>query len=192
MKRIIVLMMVLLLSLCIVACGSSTSGNNGSKEEPEKTEKETEEPAEEAVEETEAEEATEEAETEEAVEETSAEFEEIVLVDNDVCVMKITGIDPDDIFGFGLKTYLENKTEDVTLMFSVDECSVNGYMMDPFWAESVAPGKKSNGTITWFSSDFEENGIEDVENIEMKVRVSNENDWMADAFVEEVFEINLK
>ena len=123
------------------------------------------------------------------MERTSSESD-IVLFDNDACTMIVTGYNPDGMFGFELNAYLENKT-DKTLMFSIDNASVNGFMADPFWASSVAPGKKSSEDITWMSSTLEENGIEKVESIEMTINVYNEDDW-EDRIIEDVFTVNIE
>ena len=50
---------------------------------------------------------TEDAEGETAA--TPVEFEEVVVVDNEECSVKITGLDPDNIWGYTLKAELENK-----------------------------------------------------------------------------------
>ena len=65
-------------------------------------------------------------------------------------------------------------------MFTVESVSVNGFMCDPFWAESVAAGKKSNTSISWFASDFEDNGIQEVEEITFTLRVYDSNDFLAE------------
>ena len=114
--------------------------------------------------------------------------EDIVLIDNDTCKMVVTGFEQDDIWGYSMNVYLENKT-DKELMFSTDGVAVNGFMCDPFWAESVMPGKRSNTAITWSETTFEECGITEVEEITLPVRVSDSNDWMEDPFVEETFTV---
>ena len=115
-------------------------------------------------------------------------FEEIVLAENDNITVKITAIEENSIFGYTLKVFLENKT-DKELMFTVDDVSVNGFMCDPFWATSVAGGKKSNSSIFWSESNFEENGIEEVEEITFTLRVYDSNDILADDLLEKDFTI---
>lgn len=115
-------------------------------------------------------------------------FEEMVLVDNDDIFFKITGIEEDPIWGYSLKVYIENKT-DIELMFSVDDVSVNGFMCDPFWAESVAAGKKSNSSISWFESAFSENGITEVEEITFTLQAYDSNDFTAEDVLLETFTV---
>lgn len=114
---------------------------------------------------------------------------EIVLVDNEFCTMIVTGFDPDNLFGYTMNVYLENKT-DKELTFSTSDVAVNGFMCDPFWATYVSAGKRCNAAITWFEEDFTANGITTVESISLPVTVSDTNDWMADYLVDETFEIN--
>lgn len=124
-----------------------------------------------------------------STEETAASFEEIILADTEHCTFKITSIDADNIWGYTLNVYLENKTEK-ELMFSLDDVAVNGFMCDPFWASTVAPGMKANEEISFSDSDFEKNGIEDVTDITFTLQVYDANDWTADDLLEETFTIN--
>lgn len=121
--------------------------------------------------------------------ETQASFDEVVLVDDENCTFKITSIDEDNLWGYTLNVYLENKT-DLELMFSLDEVSVNGYMCDPFWATTVSGGKKANDGISFSESDFEKNGITDVTDITFTLNVYDSNDWSADYMISESFTVN--
>lgn len=106
--------------------------------------------------------------------------DDIILADNDSITAIITGFEEDSIWGYSAKIYLENKT-DVKLMFSVDDCSVNGYMLEPFWATSVLPGATSFSSMSWSKSDFEENGIENVDEIEFFFKAHDYDDWTAES-----------
>lgn len=111
-----------------------------------------------------------------------------ILFDNENCTMIVTGFDPDGIWGYTMNVYLVNKT-DKTLMFSVQDAAVNGYMCDPFWAHSIAPGKASNTPITWFPSTLEEAGVTEVETITLPIRVYDSNDWTTPDLLSESFTI---
>ena len=115
--------------------------------------------------------------------------EDIVLFDNESCKMIVTGFEQDEIWGYSMNVYLENKT-DKEMMFSTDGVAVNGFMCDPFWGESVMPGKRSNTSIMWSETTFEENGITEVEEIVLPIRVTDYSDWAEDPFVEESFTVN--
>jgi hypothetical protein len=117
-------------------------------------------------------------------------FQELTLVDNEHCAVIVKGIEENSLLGYALNIFLENKT-DLELMFSVDQVSVNGFMIDPFWATAVSAGKKSNSQITFFESDFEANGINQVSEITFTLNVYDNNDWLADRLVQQEFTINL-
>lgn len=113
---------------------------------------------------------------------------EKVLFDDANCTMIVTGFDPENTWGYTVNVYLENKT-DKTLMFSIDGAAVNGFMCDPYWAVTVAPGKRSNTDISWMASDFEENGITAVDTLTLPIRVYDSNDWLAQALIDETFTV---
>ncbi|MBR3759661.1 MAG: hypothetical protein IKK47_01525 [Ruminococcus sp.] len=116
-------------------------------------------------------------------------FSEVIAVDNAECTIKITDIDPDNLWGYSLKTTLENKSSDKTYMFSVDSASINGVQCDPFFASEVASGKKSNEEISFTTDTLDENGIGDYTDIELSFRVYDNDDWLADPVAEETVHV---
>ena len=118
----------------------------------------------------------------------TAAYEQVILDDGNASFI-ILGTDPDNIWGYTILAFMENKT-DKTLMFSWDDVSVNGFMADPFWASEVAPGMKSYAEISFMGSEFDDNGITDVEEIEFRLSISDSDDWMADALHDEVHTYN--
>ena len=77
--------------------------------------------------------------------------------------------------------FLLNKT-DKTVMFSVDDASVNGFMADPFYATSVSAGKCAFSSMAWSDTTLEENGITEVEEIEVLFRAYDADDFMGEDF----------
>ena len=110
-------------------------------------------------------------------------------VDNDQVYFAINGT-LTDVLGnvVGFTAYMENRT-DKTLMFSWRDTSVNGYMVESWFAEDIAPGKKSNADITFFSSDMEDNGIESIDDVEYTLYIYDDEDWAADPVYEHTFTI---
>ena len=142
MKRIIAILCALVLLLSMAACGSTAPTTTANDE------------------------GTNLSSTEKLSEPESAPakqiiFTEAVIVDNEYCTIKITGIDQDNLWGYTLNAYLENKTADQTLMFSIQSATVNNVMADPFFASEVAPGKKSNENISFSSPALEKGNITD-------------------------------
>ena len=110
-------------------------------------------------------------------------FSELVVVDNAECVIKITEIDPDNMWGYKLKVQLENKSADKTYMFAVEDAAINGVQCDPLFAAEVTAGKKANKDITFTTTNFEENGIKNFTDIELNFRVYDSDDWGAEDVV---------
>lgn len=111
-----------------------------------------------------------------------------VLVDNENIKVEITKLDPNDLFGYAASIYMENKTN-LNLMFAINDSSINGVMMDPFFADTVSAGMKSNDTVTWSKSDLNEAGITVVTQIELRLHVYNNDDWTADPIDNTVYTI---
>lgn len=162
MKKIAMFLLVVVLCVSFVACGIDTTDTNA---------------------ETNA--------ANEAVEQNAQETktEETVFVDDENCTFKITGIDPDGMWGYTLNAHLENKS-DKNLMFAVEDVSVNGFMCDPFWATTVQAGKKAKSDINFFEENLTELGIENVEEIEFTLRVYDDDDIFAGDLVNETFTFN--
>lgn len=116
-------------------------------------------------------------------------FDSLEVVNNDECAITITGIDPDDLWGYALDVTLENKSSDKTYMYAVSYGCINGVYCDPYYAEEVAAGKKSNSSISFSLSDLEEQGVGDVTDIELSIRVYDSDDWTADNVAEEIVHI---
>ncbi len=171
MKRtlILILTLMMLLSACESAPEQETSAPEASGETTSDTTKATTPPTTEAPE---------------------AVFEEIVLADDENVTVKITAVEEDSLWGYTLKVYLENNT-DKELMYTLDEVSVNGFMVDPYWATTVASGKKANSTIHFMDTALEENGITEIEEITFTLRICDNGDWLADDIFNDSFTINL-
>lgn len=116
-------------------------------------------------------------------------FTEELVVDNNECMIKITGIDPDNMWGYTLNAQLENKSTEKTYMFSVESAAINGVQCDPVFATEVAPGKKSNEKISFPNDELEENEIGEYTDIELTFRVYDSNDWSAEAVAKETIHI---
>lgn len=129
--------------------------------------------------------------TDTAPETTTPQFNEVVVAETDDFVFTIKGTEVDEMWGtWGIKVHIENKT-DKTLMFSWQDVSVNGYMIDPFWATEVAAGKKENTTICFYDTQFEENDITTVEDVEFRLWIyhTDEETWDMTDYLDEVFTI---
>ena len=124
------------------------------------------------------------------VERASCETD-IVLFDTEEVTMIVTGFGYDEIWGNAVHVYMVNKT-DRTLMFSVENATVNGFMSDPFWALEVRAGMRAYSDIMWSDEQLAENDITEIEQIGLDINVYDSEDWMADRIVEGQYTIKVK
>ena len=83
------------------------------------------------------------------------------------------GIDKDDsIFGPSLMLYIENNAN-LNITIQARDVSVNGFMIDSIMSEDISIGNKSITSLTFMNSDLEENGIENIEEIELSFHIYN-------------------
>ena len=115
-----------------------------------------------------------------------------MLFDNEHATMIVTGYETDDIWGFILHAYLVNKT-DSDMWFDVEEAKLNGIDCDPYWGETVCAGKKAYVEIDWstYSLESAEISMDAISNIEIQMEVSDDEDYMKDAYVNESYVINI-
>ena len=92
--------------------------------------------------------------------------------------IKIVGkaVDEDSFWGTAILLYIENNSGK-NVGISVDDMSINGFMMDPFFSTTVYDGKKAVDDITILSSDLEDNGIESIEEVELKFHIYDEETY---------------
>lgn len=111
----------------------------------------------------------------------TSEFDQMDETPNDVGTelynkngVRIVGktVDEDSFWGTAILLYCENTTGK-NIGISVDNMSINGYMMDPLFTTEVYAEKKAIDDITVFSSDLEDNGIESIETIELQFHIYN-------------------
>lgn len=79
-------------------------------------------------------------------------------------------VDENSFWGTAILLYCEN-TSGKNVGISVDDMSINGFMMSPFFSTTVYDGKKCIDDITVFSSDLEDNGISAIEEVELKFHI---------------------
>ena len=75
-------------------------------------------------------------------------------------------------------------------MFSMDNASVNGYMINPFYATAVSAGKCAFSSASWSNKVLEDNDIDQVEELEFTLRVHDSDDLFAEDFVKETITLN--
>ncbi len=86
--------------------------------------------------------------------------------------IKIVGkaVNEKSFWGTAILLYCENKSGK-NVGISVEEMSINGFMMSPYFSTTVYDNKMSIDDITILSSDLETNGIESIEDVELKFHI---------------------
>lgn len=109
---------------------------------------------------------------------TSAEVtvEPATILDEEGVKIELKELDADGLFGAELKVLIENTT-DKDLTVQCRNSSVNGYMVETMFSADVAAGKKTNDSITLYSSDLELSGIETIADIELSFHIFTTEDW---------------
>ena len=78
----------------------------------------------------------------------------------------------DDLFGMGIKFYLENNT-DKAIIVNADNVSVNGYMMTDLFYSDLAPRSHAVDTLTLLGSELEDNHIDTITDAELSLQITD-------------------
>ena len=85
-------------------------------------------------------------------------------------------VDENSFWGTAILLYIENQSGN-NVGISVDDLSINGFMLTPYFSTTVYDGKKCIDDITIMSSELEENGIESIVEVDLKFRVYNSDSY---------------
>lgn len=99
-----------------------------------------------------------------------AKQEEIVLVDDDLAKIVVTGKGIDEVLGPKYTFLIENKSDKKIIVQSRDT-SIDGTMEDNLFSVDVMPGKKANGDMVF--SNIE--NIDGLKNLEGKLVICGED-----------------
>lgn len=88
----------------------------------------------------------------------------------------VKGATEDSILGPGITVYIENNGEqDITVQ--TRDISINGFMVDAIFSCDVCAGKRAVDSITFLSSDLEENEIAQIETVELSFHIFDASAW---------------
>lgn len=94
--------------------------------------------------------------------------------------IKIVGktVDENSFWGTAILLYCENNSGK-NVGIAVDEMSINGFMMEPLFTTTVYDGKMALEDITIFAEDLEANGIEKIEDVELRFHIYDAESYEA-------------
>lgn len=108
---------------------------------------------------------------------------DIVIMDNEYVKATIIGAEKTDLVEwYSVYIYIENKS-DKHLCLSLDGATVNGKDTTPFFFPDVEVGKVTVGMCTLM--ELEELGIEEVEELEFDLILSDYDNWVGDDLAKE-------
>jgi hypothetical protein len=103
----------------------------------------------------------------------------VLLMDQNGVKATIKKLDSQDSFwGADLYLYIENGSGG-NIVMDADECSINGFMVNPIFSCSIVDGKKAVDTITFLQSELEENGITEIKEIELVLTCRNPENFQS-------------
>ena len=85
-------------------------------------------------------------------------------------------VDENSFWGSAILLYIENNSGK-SVGINVDDMSINGFMITPYFSTTVYDGKKALEDITIMSNQLEENGIESIDNVELKFHIYNSDTY---------------
>lgn len=85
-------------------------------------------------------------------------------------------VDENSFWGTAILLYIENESGR-NVGISVDDMSINGFMLTPYFSTTVYDGKKAVDDITIMSSELEENGITSIEEVELKFHIYDNSSY---------------
>lgn len=101
---------------------------------------------------------------------TTADIEGTEIMNEGGIKVVAKSVDENSFWGAAVVLYIEN-TSGKDIIVQCDDLSVNDFMITPYFSCEVYNGKKAVDSITLMSTELEENGIESVDKIEMKINV---------------------
>jgi hypothetical protein len=101
-----------------------------------------------------------------------------VIASTDKITFTIRQAVDDPIWGQGFQVIMENKTGK-NVMFTWNDVGVDGFSIDPFWAKTVASGKKATSTINFSTKSLMKYGITALDEVEFKLRAYDADDIFA-------------
>lgn len=101
---------------------------------------------------------------------------QLVYDANDIKII-VKGLTEDtSLLGTDIVVYIENNSADAIIVQTQDN-AVNGMMVDAIFSCDLPAGKRTVDTITFLSSDLEESGITEIENVELIFNIMDANSW---------------
>ena len=193
MKKIYNFLMLLILSVLLVACGSSESK---SKKEDKKTEegtkkskkkKKSKKDKKSKDEDSEDEEETKSEKKKKSSKTKDSKSDGDKVIDNDEYSITIQGMGEDSMGDYSINVLVENKSKDTNYMITTKEASVNGVQVSSLMYSDVPAGKEEETAI--LLENLKKYGVSEYTDIEIKILAYNSDDIMGEPLPDETIHI---
>lgn len=101
---------------------------------------------------------------------------DLVYDGNDIKIVIKRLAEDSSILGPSIMVYIENNSGKAITVQTRD-VSINGFMVNPIFSSDVATGKRALDTITFMSSELEENEITAIETSELSFHIFESDGW---------------
>lgn len=105
-------------------------------------------------------------------------FEPFVLAENADCMVRVVGMEHQEVWGLVVRLSCENKTE-TDLLFSLQECTVNGYFVEPGWITQVDPGQTKESEFNIFENEMERCGFTEADALSFRLLARDPDHYSA-------------
>ncbi|ONI40450.1 hypothetical protein AN640_08760 [Candidatus Epulonipiscium fishelsonii] len=117
-----------------------------------------------------------ESNSQEKVLEEPSKIEETIIYDKDNIKIIAKEIYHKGFFGPEIKLLFENNTDE-NIIFTADDCVVNGYMVSTSMFVEVASGKKANDSLKLMDSDLKKSAIDKFTNIDFRLNIKEADSY---------------
>ena len=105
-------------------------------------------------------------------------FEPFVLAENADCLVRVVGMEHQEVWGLVVRLSCENKT-DTGLLFSLQECTINGYFVEPGWITQVDPGQTKESEFYIFENEMERCGFTEADELSFRLLARDPDHYSA-------------
>lgn len=112
---------------------------------------------------------------------------DVVLMDNEYTTIILTGYKESNIFGDTMDLFIINKAEE-SLTFTAEDASINGVMSSPYWSTTLAAGKCTYSSMSWWDATLYQYGIKEFDVFEYTLRVYN-HEWIEGDIANEIIRV---
>lgn len=123
---------------------------------------------------------------------TPVEGEDEVILDTDLVKAVVLGYEQNEYYDLEIHLYLENKSPDQSISFNAKNVTVGGVAIDPYWSQTVLPGKGCYRDMTFLGGSFASNDADPSGGIEFDMELRDGESYFGPAIATEHITITPK